>query len=68
MYYLTYRCRKCGQILSKPYEEVPLRPLDRYWTSKAYHDCPERQSDTERVLIDLVSYSEEPLGDILEKA
>lgn len=61
-YYFNYKCRKCGQILYKVLDERFIySPAQHMYITKKHHDCLEGIAETEHVVLDYISYSEEPL-------
>ena len=64
--YINLRCRKCGQYLSIETKHPYSHGLG-YTFSKTYHNCPNGITDDEKVFCDLVSMSDNPIGEIIER-
>lgn len=69
--YFNYKCRKCGSIVSvevNTKEEYAYRINQKgvYSSNKSeFHpDCSEMVEQEEHIFFDLVSWSEEPIGNI----
>ena len=63
-YCFNYKCRKCGQILYRVLDErfiYSYSPSLHVYVTKKHHDCLEGIAETEHIVLDYISYSEEPL-------
>lgn len=64
--YVNLRCRKCGQYLSMETNNPYPRILG-YTLNKTYHNCPNGITDDEKIFCDLISSSDNPIGQIILK-
>lgn len=63
--YVNLKCRKCGQYVSK---KVNSRyyPQFGYILDKTAHNCPNGIADDEKIFCDLISKSDNPIGETIE--
>jgi hypothetical protein len=64
--YINLRCRKCGQYLSIETDN-PYPHILGYTLKKIYHNCPNGIADDEQIFCDLISNSDNPIGEIIKK-
>lgn len=63
--YINLRCRKCGQYISVETDNPYSHGLG-YTFDREHHNCPNGITDDEQIFCDLISKSDNPIGEVIK--